>query len=118
MTRGRLHDGEVVPDGEVEAFGGDLFLSLLVHAEVPDLHQQVTRLAGSERPVDRPVVGFDQMVNRFGVVNHAEFWGHDLKELTEVLLGRIGHFNLVRDARRNAASTRSRGSRLVEKMIS
>ena len=93
-----LHDREVVLDGEVHAFVGQLRLRAFVQAQVLDLQQNVTRLATTERSMDGFVVRLNQIVDRFLLERKAHDRRHDLEELSEFLLGGINHFDLVRDA--------------------
>ena len=63
INASRSHDGEVDAHGEVETFRSDFFGNLPVRAVVANLQQQVARLTGSKRPLDRSVVRFDQIVD-------------------------------------------------------
>ncbi len=71
----------------------------------------------SHRPQGGAVMPCNQVIQRGPVVDNALLPTGQFKQLAELLDRRVFHLDLVRDPPQNASSTRSRGSRFVEKTM-
>ena len=91
------HHGEVAPHDPVEVLRLHFHGQTVVDAVVPDLPQQVTRLATPHGTVGRSVVGFDQVVHHLPAILALVTLRVQLEQFVELFLAWIADFDLVRN---------------------
>lgn len=95
--RTRLHDREVVIDGEVDGLFGHLQRDVVEQAVRANLHQKIAGLAVSEGPTYPFVMGRDQVIEQFGFVGDLHGFRHDVEQSAKIGFAGVGDFDLVRD---------------------